>query len=287
MIFCFSETINGENFYLRYDKIYFGGVGDSGISVENHPNYLGLAQSFYWDRTDLFSELRTQSPGSSIKIIWIKNQGQLNKFIYRPVTYASREVYSQLSPLYMGLSFRLTFNFKTKEDSGVILYSKGTGNKFIAIEIVDGYLNFVFNNGYGVKRVIISTPEKINDNAWHMFEVREFTQGGKHYYRVMVDGTSRDVEIPGDQKLELTGYLYIGGLPTAMFRDTAVLSNIKSRYGFMGCMASVDLNGQSPDLFSTANNQASVMSECTGKFLTGNQQLMVKFWKIIVLIKGF
>lgn len=261
----FSEKINGENFYLRYNKIYFGGVGDSGISIENHPNYMGLMQSVYWDRKDIFSELRTLVPESTLKIIWIRNEGQLNQFIYRPITYASREVFSQLSPLYMGISFRLTFNFKTKEDSGIILYSKGTGNKFIAIEMVDGYINFVFNNGYGIQRVVMSTPERVNNNAWHMFEVREFTEGGKRFYRVMVDSKSDSIAIPNDQKLDLTGYLYIGGLPAAMFRDTSVISNIKSRHGFVGCLASVDLNGQSPDLFSTANNQAAVMSACTGK----------------------
>ena len=94
---------------------------------------------------------------------------------------------------------------------------------------------------------------------------REIKQGGQRFYRVTVDTTSTDLQIPGDQNLDLSGYLYIGGLPASMFRDTVVTSNIRSRHGFLGCMASVDLNGQSPDLFSYTSDQSSMMRACTGK----------------------
>lgn len=265
---CFSDTIQGENFYLRFDKIYFGGVGDSGVSLTDvHANYLGLLQSVYWDKLDLFGQLK-ELPSSAVKIIWITNEGQMNRFIYRPVTYATREVFSQLSPLYMGLTMRLMFNFRTKEDSGVILYSKGSGSKFIAVEMVDGYVNFHFNNGYATKSEIVRTPIRVNNNEWHMFEVREFEQGGRKYYKITVDRTSKDIQIPGDQRLDLTGNLYIGGLSTNMFKDVTISSVLKSRHGFMGCLASVGLNGQSVDLVSSASNRNSVLSSCTGNTIS-------------------
>ncbi|XP_052079469.1 uncharacterized protein LOC127717737 isoform X2 [Mytilus californianus] len=257
------KTIQGENFYLRYDKIYFGGVGDSGVSVENHPNYLGLMQNVYWDRLDLFSELKGRLPDSAFKIVWITNEGQLNKFIYRPITFATREVHSVLDQMHMGLSFRMMFNFKTKDDSGVILYSQGPQGRFVAVELVDGFLNFHFNNGLSKQSVVIRTPDRVNNNQWHMFEVRQFIQGGQQYYRITVDATSRDIQIPGNQNLQLTGNMYIGGLPTTYFKDSAITSSIVSRHGFMGCLASVDLNGFSPNLFNFASDKAAVMSACT------------------------
>lgn len=255
---------------MKYDRIYFGGVGDSGLSKEDHPNLLGIMQNVYWDKTDLFTDLRSRRPDSYFKVIWITTPGDMKKFIYRPVTYATREVFSQLSPIFVGKKFGTSFNFKTKEDNGAILYSKGPGSKFVAIEIVDGFLNFVHDNGFGTKRTVVPTPEKISDNKWHMFDVREIQQGGKRNYHVTVDGTSRNTEIPSNQGLDLTGYLYFGGLPSSMFKDPIVKTKIQSTHGFMGCLASVDMNGQSPDLIASADNKDSIINQCTGKLILFN-----------------
>jgi leucine-rich repeat transmembrane neuronal protein 1/2 len=87
-------------------------------------------------------------------------------------------------------------------------------------------------------------------------------------YKITVDRTSKDIQIPGDQRLDLTGNLYIGGLSTNMFKDVTISSVLKSRHGFMGCLASVGLNGQSVDLVSSASNRDSVLSSCTGNTIS-------------------
>lgn len=205
-------------------------------------------------------------PPSQIKIIWIENEGQYGDLIYNPVTFMSHSVYSQLTPLRIGLTMRLTFKFKTKDLDGVLLFNKGTGGKFIGIEMVDGYMRFAFNNGYKNSVTLLNSGSKLNDNRWHTFEVKEVKEGSSRYYEIRIDGTRNPKRIPivGVGSLDLIGPLYIGGLSEAMFRDQTVSNFLLSKQGFLGCMASVDLNGATPNLQLFASTTSLMSSGCVG-----------------------
>ncbi|KAJ8319909.1 LOW QUALITY PROTEIN: hypothetical protein KUTeg_001496 [Tegillarca granosa] len=258
------HNIRGENFYIYIDRINFGSVTDTGATIDGvGPNYIGYLQNIYFNDIDLFAELR-RIPPSQINIIWIENEGQYGDLIYNPVTFMSHNVYSQLTPLRIGLTMRLTFKFKTKDLDGVLLFNKGTGGKFIGIELVDGYLRFAFNNGYKNSVTLLNKGSKLNDNQWHTFEVREIREGSSRYYEIRVDGARNSKRIPvvGSGTLDLIGPLYIGGLSEAMFSDQTVSNFLLSKQGFLGCMASVDLNGATPNLQLFASTPSLMSSGC-------------------------
>lgn len=69
----------------------------------------------------------------------------------------------------------------------------------------------------------------------------------------------------GTGNLELDGILYLGGV----YKDLYALlpqEHIKSRHGFEGCIAGLDLNGESPNIMEDAVvHSSSVTPGCEGK----------------------
>lgn len=64
--------------------------------------------------------------------------------------------------------------------------------------------------------------------------------------------------------LELDSVLYVGGVPKDMY--TALPVGVLARQGFEGCMASLDLPGESPSLIEDAVvPSSSLVSGCEGK----------------------
>lgn len=73
--------------------------------------------------------------------------------------------------------------------------------------------------------------------------------------------------------LELDSILYIGGVPREMFTSLPV--GVLSRQGFEGCMASLDLPGESPSLMEDAVVPSSSLgSGCEGKKYLSNLSCM-------------
>ena len=55
--------------------------------------------------------------------------------------------------------------------SGLMMYNAGKGQDFIAVEIVNGHIHYVFNLGYGSISIKDNCPHNLNDNQWHSVTV--------------------------------------------------------------------------------------------------------------------
>ncbi|XP_060080041.1 uncharacterized protein LOC132559439 isoform X2 [Ylistrum balloti] len=253
------ETLEGEDFYINIGEINFG---SSTSASTQSPNYIGYLQNVYFDDVDLFAKLHQQP---NLNIIWYTNitVGQNPPIpIYNPVTITSREAYMMLTPLPKVGNLHITFKFRTSQPDGVILFNKGRKGKFIAVELVGGYLVFAYNNGYRTSTNRIN--KKADDNQWHTFEVREVRQtNGNRVYQARVDDVLRTIPIAGTDDLGLSGHnLYLGGLSENMFNlDAFVKSTLSSTTGFMGCLASVHLNTGTPD-FKKYASSAILLDSC-------------------------
>ena len=51
------------------------------------------------------------------------------------------------------------------------MYNAGKGQDFIAVEIVNGHIHYVFNLGYGSISIKDNCPHNLNDNQWHSVTV--------------------------------------------------------------------------------------------------------------------
>ncbi|XP_062614011.1 uncharacterized protein LOC134275752 isoform X2 [Saccostrea cucullata] len=254
-----EETIKGENFYIHYDDVYYGSLGNlyPGLNI---PSFSGSMQNVYIDHTDIFDELKQHSGGHWP--IFIITEQEYNNYHFRPVTFVTRDVYADLAPLHASRRMHLTFNFKTGEENGILLFTRGGGKQFISVQLIGGQLYVKFHNGIRQSSPHLVPTPKLNDNQWHLFTLRERTRGEQRQFEVSIDKLAPIVINLGTNQLVLTGRLYIGGISASEYLDSFVREVLQSSEGFIGCLSSVELNGHTPELRKYASNIDQIITGC-------------------------
>ncbi|KAF3830962.1 hypothetical protein GH733_002200 [Mirounga leonina] len=177
----------------------------------------------------------------------LKARFGLRNIIADPVTFKTKSSYLSLATLQAYTSMHLFFQFKTTSADGFILFNSGDGNDFIAVELVKGYIHYVFDLGNGPNVIKGNSDRPLNDNQWHNVVI---TRDNSNTHSLKVDTKVVTQVINGAKNLDLKGDLYMAGLAQGMYSNLPKL--VASRDGFQGCLASVDLNGRLPDLINDA-----------------------------------
>uniref|UniRef100_A0AAQ6A079 Neurexin 3b n=1 Tax=Amphiprion ocellaris TaxID=80972 RepID=A0AAQ6A079_AMPOC len=164
-----------------------------------------------------------------------------------PVTFKTKGSYLGLATLQAYTQMHLFFQFKTTSPDGFIIFNSGDGNDFIAVELVKGFIHYVFDLGNGPSLLKGNSDNPLNDNQWHNVVI---TRDAANTHTLKVDSKSVTQNVNGAKNLDLKGDLFIGGLGPNMYQNLPKL--VVSREGFQGCLASVDLNGRLPDLINDA-----------------------------------
>ncbi|XP_019746637.1 neurexin 3b isoform X9 [Hippocampus comes] len=164
-----------------------------------------------------------------------------------PVTFKTKGSYLGLATLQAYTTMHLFFQFKTTSPDGFILFNSGDGSDFIAVELVKGFIHYVFDLGNGPSLLKGNSDNPLNDNQWHNVVI---TRDASNTHTLKVDSKSVTQNVNGAKNLDLKGDLFVGGLGPNMYQNLPKL--VVSREGFQGCLASVDLNGRLPDLISDA-----------------------------------
>ncbi|XP_072942741.1 agrin-like isoform X4 [Epargyreus clarus] len=165
--------------------------------------------------------------------------------------------YIELPPLEgLGKAFRIELWFLTNRFSGMLLYT-GQSNKakgdFIAINLVNGYLQFRYNLGSGIAN--ITSPVAITKGRWHRVRVARF---GRHGSLQLDSLPARRAHSPPPlTHLDLTLPLFIGSLP-AYIRPHK-LSGVTS--SFIGAMQQVFVNGNPLTLYSGDTAKCAVVPD--------------------------
>ncbi|KAK6635116.1 hypothetical protein RUM44_000365 [Polyplax serrata] len=145
---------------------------------------------------------------------------------YRTVTFRSKHTF-----------------FKTREPNGIILYNEGKGHDFLAVELVNGHIHYLFNLGDKTIRIRDNSKAGLNDNKWHSVAIG---RPRVKQHTLQVDDTFVIVTNPGHHEdLDLTNLLYLGGVRKEAYKTLP--KQIQSRHGYEGCLGSLDLNGESPN----------------------------------------
>jgi len=162
--------------------------------------------------------------------------------------------------------FSIFFQFRSVQASGLLLFAgnlladrlatpkNGSSGDFIAVELVNGVIQYVFGmlgetDDVALPRVLRANVQKsLADDEWHEVSILRPTLS-QHIIRV--DNTARFDNMPYAGMFHLAGNnewnrLFIGGIPDGMY--DALPRQIKSRRGFSGCFASVDINGDKRSL---------------------------------------
>uniref|UniRef100_W5L097 Neurexin 3b n=1 Tax=Astyanax mexicanus TaxID=7994 RepID=W5L097_ASTMX len=171
----------------------------------------------------------------------------LRSIVADPVTFKTKGSFLGLATLQAYSTMHLFFQFKTTSADGFILFNSGDGSDFIAVELVKGYIHYVFDLGNGPSLLKGNSDSPLNDNQWHSVVI---TRDTTNTHSLKVDTKSVSQVVNGAKNLDLKGDLFVAGLGPNMYQNLPKL--VVSREGFQGCLASVDLNGRLPDLINDA-----------------------------------
>lgn|SRR6218665_282280 len=138
---------------------------------------------------------------------------------------------------------------RTVQSNGLIVFcgNIGSGKDFMALELVNGRINYIFDLGAGARTVSAGhdPTAPLNDDLWHRVSVVRSTLS-EHVIRVDDDVTA-DHLLDGRSLFFDTGEeLYIGGVPEYAYNTLP--KQIRSRDGFRGCLADVQLDRRSVSL---------------------------------------
>ncbi|KAM6289121.1 LOW QUALITY PROTEIN: neurexin-2-like, partial [Aegotheles albertisi] len=200
-----------------------------------------------------------------------------------PVAFGGRGSYVALATLQAFSSMHLFFQFKTTAPDGLILFHGGNGNDFLVVELVKGYIHYVFDLGEGPSLMKGNSEQPLHDGRWHEVAVaREGgalpggslhggTPHGGTLHGLRVDGRPVTQHGQGGRGPDLKGELYVGGVSAGLLGRLPRL--VASRGGFQGCLASLDLNGRLPDLLGDAVRRGGhVQRGCDGPSRTCSEE---------------
>uniref|UniRef100_A0A7N6ALD7 Neurexin 2 n=1 Tax=Anabas testudineus TaxID=64144 RepID=A0A7N6ALD7_ANATE len=192
----------------------------------------------------------------------------MRHIIADPVTFRTKGSYLALATLQAYASMHLFFQFKTTTPDGLMLFNSGDGSDFIVVELVKGYVHYVFDLGNGPSLMKGNSDKPLNDNQWHNVVV---SRDANNVHTLKIDSRTVTQHSNGARNLDLKGELYIGGVTKNMYSNLPKL--IASRDGYQGCLASVDLNGRLPDLIADALHRVGQVERgCDGPSTTCTEE---------------
>ncbi|XP_062492182.1 neurexin 3 isoform X30 [Pezoporus occidentalis] len=253
-------TMVGDHTRLEFHNIETGIMTEKRYISVIPSSFIGHLQSLMFNGM-LYIDL---CKNGDIDYCELKARFGLRNIIADPVTFKTKSSYLSLATLQAYTSMHLFFQFKTTSADGFILFNSGDGNDFIAVELVKGYIHYVFDLGNGPNVIKGNSDRPLNDNQWHNVVI---TRDNSNTHSLKVDTKMVTQVINGAKNLDLKGDLYIAGLAQGMYSNLPKL--VASRDGFQGCLASVDLNGRLPDLINDALHRSGQIERgCEGPSTT-------------------
>ncbi|XP_056602316.1 neurexin 2b isoform X3 [Triplophysa dalaica] len=268
----------GRNLQLSVDNITVEGqmTGDhtrlefhnmeTGIMTERRfisvvpSNFIGHLQGLMFNSVPYLDQCKN----GDISYCELNARFGMRHIIADPVTFRNKASYLALATLQAYASMHLFFQFKTTTSDGLVLFNSGDGSDFIVVELVKGYIHYVFDLGNGPSLMKGNSEKPLNDNQWHNVVVSRDTN---NVHTLKIDSRTVTQHSNGARNLDLKGELYIGGVAKNMYNSLPKL--IASRDGYQGCLASVDLNGRLPDLLADALHRVGEMDRgCDGPSTT-------------------
>ncbi|XP_069395995.1 neurexin-2-beta isoform X12 [Paralichthys olivaceus] len=235
--------MTGAHTRLEFNSIETGIMSERRFISVVPSNFIGHLQALSFNGM-LYLD---QCKNGDISFCELNARFGMRHIVANPVTFVTQASYLAFSTLQAYASMHLFFQFKTASPDGLILYNTGDGSDFIMVEIVKGYIHYVFDLGNGPSLMKGNSDKPLNDNQWHNVVI---SRDNNNMHILKIDARTVTQHTNGARNLDLKGELYIGGLGKSMYSSLPRL--IASREGYKGCLASVDLNGRLPDLLADA-----------------------------------
>ncbi|XP_059369236.1 neurexin 3b isoform X10 [Carassius carassius] len=235
--------MNGDHTRLEFSNIETGILTERRFASMAPSNFIGHLQGLKFNGL-LYIDM---CKNGDIEFCELNARFGMRSIVADPVTFKTKGSYLGLATLQAYSTMHLFFQFKTTSGDGFILFNSGDGNDFIAVELVKGYIHYVFDLGNGPSLLKGNSDSPLNNNQWHNVVI---TRDASNTHTLKVDAKSVSQVVNGAKNLDLKGDLFVAGLGPNMYQNLPKL--VVSREGFQGCLASMDLNGRLPDLINDA-----------------------------------
>ncbi|XP_061754504.1 neurexin-2-like isoform X9 [Nerophis ophidion] len=235
--------MSGAHTRLEFNNIETGIMTERRFTSVIPSNFIGHLQALSFNGM-LYLD---QCKNGDISYCELNARFGMRHIVANPVTFVTQASYLAFSTLQAYASMHLFFQFKTTSPDGLILYNSGDGSDFIVVELVKGFIHYVFDLGNGPSLMKGNSDKPLNDNQWHNVVI---SRDNSNVHTLKIDVRTVTQHANGARNLDLKGELYIGGVGKSMYVSLPRL--IASREGYKGCLASVDLNGRLPDLLADA-----------------------------------
>ncbi|KAI4895267.1 hypothetical protein NFI96_011738, partial [Prochilodus magdalenae] len=235
--------MNGDHTRLEFSNLETGILTERRFASSMPSSFIGHLQGLKFNGL-LYIDM---CKNGDIEFCELNARFGLRSIVADPVTFKTKGSYLGLATLQAYSTMHLFFQFKTTSADGFILFNSGDGSDFIAVELVKGYIHYVFDLGNGPSLLKGNSDGPLNDNQWHSVVI---TRDASNTHTLKVDTKSVSQVVNGAKNLDLKGDLFVAGLGPNMYHNLPKL--VVSREGFQGCLASVDLNGRLPDLINDA-----------------------------------
>lgn len=233
------EALGAEN-VMTFGIYHVGGISPRSQTTATTPSFNGRLQQLVINGQRILDEAhlhQLQHEGN------VKFQ-QVESSIYNAISFSSHHTYLGMPQLKAYNQIDVYFQFKTLETDGLVLYNGGKEDDFLAIELVSGHIQYTFNMGYGPVTLRDNLDSSLADNKFHSVWIRRQNR----YKQVMVIDNYHTVSSEGlgdNYFLNLDGILYLGGVNSDMLKKLP--SSIRSKFGFQGCLASLEINREALD----------------------------------------
>ncbi|XP_024140880.1 neurexin 1a isoform X10 [Oryzias melastigma] len=261
---------------LGSDDFFYVGGSPSTADLPGSPvsnNFMGCLKEVVYKNNDVRLELsRLAKQGDpKMKVSGVVSFKCESVATLDPVTFDTPESYVALSKWTAKKAGSISFDFRTTEPNGLMLFSHGKPRQlqrkdprtpptvkvdFFAIEMLDGHLYLLLDMGSGTTKTK-AIDRKVNDGEWYHVDFQRDGRSGT----ISVNSVRTAYTAPGDSEiLDLDDALYLGGLPedrAGLIFPTEVWTALLN-YGYVGCIRDLFVDGQSKDIRRLAESQRAV-----------------------------
>ncbi|XP_053496409.1 neurexin 1a isoform X3 [Ictalurus furcatus] len=261
---------------LGSDDFFYVGGSPSTADLPGSPvsnNFMGCLKEVVYKNNDVRLELSRLAKQGDLKM---KVSGMVafkceNVATLDPVTFETPESYIILSKWTAKKAGSISFDFRTTEPNGLLLFSHGKPKQqqqkdpkgpktmkvdFFAVEMLDGHLYLLLDMGSGTTKTR-AVNKKVNDGEWYHVDFQRDGRSGT----ISVNSVRTPYNAPGESEiLDLDDTLYLGGLPedrAGLVFPTEVWTALLN-YGYVGCVRDLFMDGQSKDIRRIAEAQRAV-----------------------------
>ncbi|XP_070843189.1 neurexin-3b-like isoform X1 [Chaetodon trifascialis] len=153
----------------------------------------------------------------------------------------------------------LTFQFKTSESEGLLLYFDDGGYcDFLLLTVSEGKLQLCVS--IDCAETTISSDKMVNDSRWH------FAAINRHNLRtgLAVDGQTKTEEVrPQRRFMKIVSDLFLGGLPGDIRTSAITLPSVRELPPFKGIITDLSYGSKLPTLINSQKVRLEMMGLCT------------------------